>query len=96
MKKLFVVCLVLLSLFFITVNSAGEIPKSEARSYIGQNVAVVLNCYASPYIIYGMPIDVIFYREEWYLVLKTYYYKPAEEFINLKNIQSIRIRYNYE
>lgn len=95
MKKI-MISLIIISLFLITSNSIGEIAEQKAKGYIGQNVAIVLDCYIRPYLIYGMPIDVTFYEGEWYLILKTNYREEAEMFIKLKNIHSIRKRYENE
>lgn len=91
MKKL-LISLVVISLFLFASNSIGEISKQEAQGYIKQNVAIVLDCYNSPYLIYGVPIDVTFYEGEWYLVLKMTYRDCKEMIIKLKNIHSIRKR----
>lgn len=95
MKKS-LISLVVISLFLITSNSTGEIFEQKAKGYIGQNVAMVLDNYITPYLIYGVPIDVTFYEGEWYLILKTNYREEAEQFIKLKNIHSIRKRYENE
>ena len=95
MKKS-LISLVAISLLLIASNSIGEISEQKAQGYIGQNVAIVLANYTNPYLIYGVPVDVTFYEGEWYLILKTNYRGEAEMFIKLKDIHSIRKRYENE
>ena len=96
MRKKLIICFILLGLILVATNSPGEISEQKAKGYIGQNVAIVLDCYVRPYLIYGVPIDITFYEEEWYLILKTDYRGEAEQFIKLKDIHSIRKRYKNE
>jgi len=95
MKKL-LISLILLTSILIATNSIGEISEQKAQGFIGENVAIVLDCYRQPYFIYGVPIDVTFYEGEWYLILKTGYYEQPIWFIKCKNIHSIRRIYENE
>jgi hypothetical protein len=93
MKK--IIFLVIL-LSFISISNVFAISEEEAKEYIGRNVFVVLSNFITPCGLYGVPIDVIDYKGEWYLVLKTYYRQTEEQFIKCKNIHYIRERYNGE
>lgn len=67
-----------------------------AKEYIGENVFIVLSNFATPYAIYGVVMDVIKYEGECYIILKTHYNTPAEQFIKCKNIHYIRRRHKNE
>lgn len=83
---------------YISIEAALEkgISAEEAKKYIGQNVFMVLSNFIRPYAIYGVIVDVIKYEGEWYVILKTHYNTPAEQFIKCKDIHYIRERYKNE
>lgn len=89
MKKIFII-LSLLTL--ISSIAFAEITEKEGRKYISKDVSIVIDCYISPYYVFGKVFDIIFIHDKYQLMLKTNYYEQKIWFINLKDIGYIRVK----
>lgn len=94
MKKL-LIGLVLLTLILIN-STCLAINEEEAKKYLDKDVFVVVT-YTTSCGIYGRITDVLYIKEELYIILDTNYWQGNKlMFLKTKNITYIRKRKTYE